>query len=273
MNKHFLFQSLIILLAASMSLTLASCSSDDDDNSSSGANSGNGNPMAKPGVFGLNSKHLVETGIYSSWGEPNTYSYYNSGALAKIYDDDYGYTYLFSEDQNTIDVTHKLHSYKNHTNKVKFNNLGYVAKILTVTDVDDVDFIGMNDDFIYDKEGHLLKAGNVELIWQNDLLMKIIDKDDHMEYTYEYSEKYPNKYYQYVKPLLSFTNKLPEHLAYIGFLGKGPSYLPVQRTEKKTISGNAYEESYTYGLNDDGTIAYNVKIRYDNSTSYYYAYE
>ncbi|MBR5749768.1 MAG: hypothetical protein IKY01_13480 [Prevotella sp.] len=280
MKKKLLHLHLMtFLMATTFSFSFVSCGGDDDDdNSSASVNDTSGRPMENPGMFGLNGKHLVQVYL-------QTYTYYENGALLTIKDDNYGYTYTFSEDQKIMEATHSYHSYKNYKNAIAYNRLGYIASMITISELEDVDVEPTDAAYTYDRDGHLTNFGSYDLKWVNGNLVEISDKkyaSDHgyttyTLYTLEYSEKYPNKYHQFVKPMLGFTKRLNEYLAYIGFFGKGSEYFPIRvnlesvyLNDRGQANNKTKTVNYKYEYNDDGTVSACIGDDGNSSCSYYY---
>ena len=90
-------------------------------------------------------------------------------------------------------------------------------------------------------------------------------KEDGESYTYvekdefEYSTEYPNIFYQYTPRVAEMIDVVGacKALALVGLYGKASSYLPTGCTETGNEDGEEfgpYHDSFSYSLNEDGTI-------------------
>ena len=130
-------------------------------------------------------------------------------------------------------------------------------------------------------------SASATLSWSGDLLQNVScsynasgkedgdswEEEEAAEIDYENSTSYPNTTYQYTPNTTYYWSDLVieygifKSLAYLGYLGKGPSYHPVSAEiegyEKEFEDGEEwysveddYSRSYSYSLNSDGSVYY-----------------
>lgn len=285
---------LLFTLLVAVSLANTACSDDDDSMSASEVISNIGVLDAKTGLRLKSIYHRSYTDVdvdYDEKGKVETVKIYGDDAIFRFS----GNKLIYEKDY--LDGTQSM--------DLSFNGAGYVSSI-SYSEVDDGDRYTEKLSMSYSGE-HLTKVtysfseqdsygsredgdGTFTLNWSDGMLKSCDDsnksKDEYgtynwkCKYTYGYERNdNRNKYAQYPVCMKEMFIDGPFEdlyfLAYIGLLGKGPSYLPVEGKWKEVEidnDGEKYEdddeESYSYSFNSDGTISTeNV-----DGANYYYTY-
>ena len=114
---------------------------------------------------------------------------------------------------------------------------------------------------VYDTEGHLIKLGDEELVWENGNVVSIKEGGDVTSFTY-YTDK-ENKYYSFISDPIFFVEDSYFFAAHPQLLGK------MSKNLVKTYDDGYYQYNYTYETDKDGYITKVVETDSDGySTTY-----
>lgn len=277
-------KTLCLVAAATMALSIASCS-DDDDEDGGGAS---GADVEAGAITGTDGSKLYITSAdwmrfdYDSnwqltgWGDDDYYYFnvsYNplrmEGTFLEDYDDteesvvfsnfsinDNGYATKFSYSNNGSDSYWSYSS--TATYSFEYNSAGQLTKYVC----------NGSGKETYEGESYSYSGKlTTNLTWSDGVITKITEESTEDGYselatiTFDYGSN------QYANPTKQYTNSTMEYLfgdycalPFLGYLGVGPTYLPVSATYTwvEEEDGETYyytdTEKYSYGFNDNGTV-------------------
>ncbi len=294
--KYYLVSLCICLMGA---MAFVSCSSDDDE--------GGGSASKGAGVIeGKANVRVTKVGnynfYYDSKGRIDHIDYRNKDAFHFKYNPNKVVLYEEDDFEEEVSVSYNSNGYVSKfeastsgkdgkdtwstsgSASYSYDGEGHLTKISSQWKE-----TGTDDGEKYSATGKV----NIAFSWKNDLLVSIVEDESETDdgetetsksvrtYTYD-TDKQENYFNEYLQYTPSFSKELEgmgdgeveEALAYIGLMGKGPQYLPASSKNEweEYYDGRTHEGSssntYKYGFNSNGTIAYATI----DGTRYNYSY-
>lgn len=267
--KKEIFKWLSLFVVVIMCVGFVSCGDDEEDNLPAGDGKLETSKQPTPLVFGTNKKHLTAIDYNpSGMNWCRTFSY-NAEGVDVIVDNYNNYTLQFTEHQNKLKATHNSRSWRSYNAILSYNNMGYIATMRSTLSSDTYDADADCPDlaFKYDEMGRLLEvyekrhlSDSSDYLWRftwvNDTITTITQtnlstgRDSYTAHFAYGGGKYPNKHRQYTFSLVPGRGDVGEigSLFYIGFVGKGPAYLPTRE-----VIPNRTTTLY-YAINSGGAV-------------------
>lgn len=247
MRKKSILSWMTIALMSFVCISFAACGGDDENNPGGGGDSGGTFKGAKR-VFGDN---LVKA-FASSEGTRYEFTYDANGFMTHVKTDmSKGYEYSISYQGSTITVSRYRDGSLNKTWTGTIGSSGFLSK--TAGEKETLNCT-------YDNSGHLSKFliyedgddidTSINLTWQNGDIVSGNREDKPTTYTITYESGSQNKITNDagLPDLEHFTTMsidVESFLFYGGFLGFGPSHLPIgsayQRSNKSSVDTYAWE--------------------------------
>ncbi len=279
-------------MALAVGCMFTACGDDDDEGGNGDWNSGGTSQSAvSSAITTENGEKVLLTSVGERW-DKTTFSYDEEGRCTSY--DYYEESVFFSYNPFTIEYSSEYED-EEIVYSGTLNAQGFISSITEKYNYHGYESGESTMYYSYDKSGHLVKIigegtetedgetypWNIDydLIWSNGNLVKIFitgsDSEESWTATSEivYGNQV-NKYNQYTVALAyTIDTELMEHLCLVGLMGKGSNYLPTQITHKESDDDDEYKSTYTYELNENGTIAAEIEIEEwgDNRTDYVYS--
>lgn len=272
-----------MILAAFAAMSLASCSSDDNEDGSipsSTLTDANGNKLRVTSFGRYASFNYDETGKLISFTD-NDWIFKLKDNIFVTDDTEESYKQLSINKQGLISgisicINYSTHYKENSTYDLKYNSKGQLVSIS-----------GSEEVVRYDREGNISfsssQKGTITNTWNNGNLTKSVmnstykDIEDGINYSGKESETIEIHYGSQTNTFKQFPGLIAEGIigestyAVAGLLGVGPVNLPTSSVCKyyEDDYNETSEYSYTFTLNNNGSIHSEQKNHYSPEVYYY----